>query len=231
MSIMDGNKKQAIRFLVSGGIHERIAGRILEIAREHGHKAHPVKAGILDVRYSRTGIYTVSFPDPENIPASKRPPIAPVGSDRYTHSPIAKKNNRQEIQEDKMAPRKAQATAPPAETEETAKDYTEYATKPLTPTMQDFAEWLEANVGDLGKMEADRLVALGPTLYHDFQASDFNRERKAERRAAKETESMAEKPSAAAKEEAKAPAKAPRGRAASKAPATAGTAPRWARAQ
>lgn len=90
------------------------------------------------------------------------------------------------------------------EPEDEGKDYTVYADKPITPKMQDFHEWLEEVTG----LELDlRSVALGPTLYHDFQASDFNKERTEQRRA--------ERASARTEPDEEAPAKpARRGRAA-----------------
>ncbi len=82
------------------------------------------------------------------------------------------------------------AAAKPA-TEETngAVDYTVYADKPITPGMQDFHDWLTDNVGDLSKMDTVRIVALAGTLRMEFQQSDFNKERRAERRAAREAPS------------------------------------------
>lgn len=112
---------------------------------------------------------------------------------------------------------RAAATAEVEETEVEAAepDYTVYATKPLTPTMLDYAEWVGDNVGDIAEMEPERLIALGPTLYHQFQASDFNKERKEVRRAERAEEVAAK---AAAKEEEteeeEAPKPKPRGRAA-----------------
>lgn len=66
--------------------------------------------------------------------------------------------------------------APAPEPEETTaslngdKDYTVYADKPITPTMQAFHEWLE----DVTGIELDeRSVSLGGSLRMDFQRSDF----------------------------------------------------------
>lgn len=98
-----------------------------------------------------------------------------------------------------------------------AKDYTQYATKNLTPTMQDFAAWVIDNVfeGDeeaYSEADPDRLIALGPTLYHDFQRSDFNKEQKEARRQ--------ERASASDDEEDEEEEQPKRGRGAVKAPAT-----------
>jgi len=51
-----------------------------------------------------------------------------------------------------------------------SKDYREYATKAITPTMEAFAEWLRAETG----YEVDaRTVALAGSLRSDFQSSEF----------------------------------------------------------
>jgi len=100
-------------------------------------------------------------------------------------------------------------TAVAEETAATETDYTVYATKDLTAKQLDFAEWLSDNVGDIEKMDAARVAALGPLCYHAFQASDFNKERTESRRAEKASAVPAaniEKPAAATAK--------PRGRAA-----------------
>jgi hypothetical protein len=123
-----------------------------------------------------------------------------------------------------MAPRgKAAAAAAEPEVDEAdveeERDYSVYAEKELTPKMLDFAEWVGENVGDITEMEPERLIALGPTLYHDFQRSDFNKSRTEERRAARVTAAEEKATAKAAKEEPEAaPAKpAGRGRAAGRA--------------
>jgi hypothetical protein len=88
------------------------------------------------------------------------------------------------------------------------RDFSLYATKDLTATQLDFAEWLRDNVGDIDKMDADRVAALGPLCYHAFQASDFNRERKTARTAERE-EAQKEKQAAARAAKAETPKAAP----------------------
>jgi hypothetical protein len=69
----------------------------------------------------------------------------------------------------KASPRKA---APAAEVNG-ERDFTAYADKPITTTMEAFAAWLEEVTG----YEVDeRSVALGGTLRMDFQKSDWWRE-------------------------------------------------------
>jgi hypothetical protein len=68
--------------------------------------------------------------------------------------------------------------------EEPVKDYTPYASKAITPTMQDFHDWLNIEVGDLSGMDPARVVSLAGTLRMEFQKSEFCHERREERKAA-----------------------------------------------
>ncbi len=114
-----------------------------------------------------------------------------------------------------MAPRgKAAVKEEPQAEEETEFDYTVYADKPITQTMEDFHEWLQDVVG----VELDlRSVALGGTLRMHFQQSDFNKERRAERQAARAASAASN--GEAGETPAEAPAK--RGRPAAAKPAAA----------
>lgn len=94
------------------------------------------------------------------------------------------------------------------DSEEPAKDYAPYATKAITDTMQDFHDWLEIEVGDLGDMDAVRIVALAGTLRMEFQASEFCKQRRAERQQAKAAAAAAPKAKAKAAKTAAAPAAA-----------------------
>lgn len=70
-----------------------------------------------------------------------------------------------------------------------------YLTKNLTATQEDFIEWFDDNVTDhvaLGKTDPDRLMILANQTYGMFQQSDFNRDRKAERKAQRESAAAAE---------------------------------------
>jgi hypothetical protein len=92
--------------------------------------------------------------------------------------------------------------------EEEAVDYTSYASKDITPTMQDFHDWLSQEVGDLSEMDTVRIVALAGTLRMEFQRSEFNKSQRAARQAeaakAKAAKARAAKPAAAPKVVAKA---------------------------
>jgi hypothetical protein len=67
---------------------------------------------------------------------------------------------------------------------EEPKDYTVYASKAITSTMEDFAEWLSIEVCPLEELEPDRIVSLAGTLRMEFQKSQFCRDRREERKAA-----------------------------------------------
>jgi hypothetical protein len=124
------------------------------------------------------------------------------------------------------APRTRTAPAPePEVTEDEVRDYSTYAEKPITATMTDFADWIVEEVfgGDqkaFDNAEPTRLVSLAGTLRMEFQRSELNKTRRAERQAARVAGNDAEEG-----EEETAPApRATRGRAAA-APAAATATP------
>jgi hypothetical protein len=85
-------------------------------------------------------------------------------------------------------PRGRAASAPantPTAEDNGARDLSVYLTKDLTPTMVDYVEWLADTFGKLEKLDADRLAFISVTVYPEFQKSDFNRDRKAQRREAR----------------------------------------------
>jgi hypothetical protein len=71
-------------------------------------------------------------------------------------------------------------------------DYQFYIDKDLTATMRDYVEWFEKNVSKLNKLDEDKILTLGVSLYSHFQKSDFNVDRREARRA--EREAAAEAP-------------------------------------
>jgi hypothetical protein len=93
-----------------------------------------------------------------------------------------------------MAPakRRQSAPAPAPEPENGQVDYEAYLNKPLSATMEDYAQWFRDNVGEPDDIESDKLLALGSSLYPHFQRSDFNQERRAARRAAREADAAPE---------------------------------------
>lgn len=108
--------------------------------------------------------------------------------------------------------------------QETAKDYTVYAEKEPTATMEDFADWLLEVVGlEFGTQKETAAfrkgVQLGGTLRMEFQRSEFNIERREQRRLERAAAAAAEPEANGA---APAPVKPTRGKPAAAAkPATA----------
>ncbi len=79
-----------------------------------------------------------------------------------------------------------------------AKDYTAYAEKPLTHLQKGYVEWLIETTGFTPESLPDfeRAVAMGVVLYHDYQASEANKERReaeAKDRTAEKAKAIAEK--------------------------------------
>jgi len=92
-----------------------------------------------------------------------------------------------------MATARGRRTAPePEPASDGEPDFEIYLTKDLSATMTDYGTWFEDNVADLDKVDPARLLALGSTLYPYFQKSDFNVQRRQERRDARAADSTPE---------------------------------------
>lgn len=177
------SRSQMIEFIVKRsflGIDRPVAERICDIARQYGHKAHPTGLGIVDVRYN-SGAYRIEYSD------NSSRTVAPARAPRYTQ-PTKSEDGKRRIQ---MAPRgRAAAAVQEAATDnDGVTDFTVYADKAPTPTMVDFADWLIAEVGlEFATVKEESAfrngVRLGGTLRMHFQQSDFNIQRRDERRAA-----------------------------------------------
>lgn len=89
-----------------------------------------------------------------------------------------------------------------------APDYTPYASKAITPVMEDFAQWIDdeifqptgTSIAEVGADDPVRLIAIAGTVRMEFQKSEFNHRRREERKKEKAA------PKAVAKPAAKAPA-------------------------
>lgn len=187
---------------------------MFDIAVEFGQKAEPVSQGYLLVTSvgGRPNAKYVTVEPALLDPSRKKPePVAPShnrGYSRFLNKELDRPNRPEKGSA--MPPRKARSAPEPEpeveETEEVAKDYTVYADKAPTATMQDFAEWLISEVYE-GEVPVDEEgfregVRLGGTLRMEFQRSDFCKERRAERQAARAAGTEE------AEEEEEAPAKA-----------------------
>lgn len=218
---------EVLEILVKHGIKPQYARRVLEIARTIGPKAEPVDQGYIGVMYNAADGYSVI---PRLSTENHRGKVAGTRPAEYSRGTSRKLNTQQKpIKElSTMPPRRGRgaAAAPVAEVEETeeAKDYTVYADKAPTVTMEDFYEWLVDEVFG-GKYPGDDDsfmdgVRLGGTLRMEFQQSEFNKTRRAERQAERQAASAATNGDA---EEEEAPAKPVHraGRAAAAKPAAA----------
>jgi hypothetical protein len=184
------------------------AVRVVAIALEYGLKASACDHGFFEVRASRKWPGWVILTDREREPTERVARSVPV---RYSSAPNRSATNTR--RETAMArgqraaaaakPARARRAAPDPEPDEEAKDYTAYADKDPTPTMEDFADWLiaevfEDNLEDLDEDSFREGVRLGGTLRMEFQASEFNQTRRAERAAEREDAAAAKsKPEAA----------------------------------
>lgn len=209
----------AVNRLKDLGVSLAYAYRVLEVAEQYGQKCHPIADGMVTVTCDDDGEFAIST----QTGASHRKissgrsavTLAPKSKRQYT----SRGSNANKSGRNKMAPKgRAAAVAEPEVTEEeAAPDYTGYADKGPTPTMADFVEWLEIEVygGEFPGTAKEQAafangVRLGGTLRMEFQKSDFNIERREERRAER---AVATEEEPADETEAVAPAKPARGRA------------------
>jgi len=172
----------------------------------------PNADGFITLRYHNLSRFTLEdhrrFP-PESIDARNRP--------EYNRGrkgiPMERKATERRATDMPPARGRRAAPAPPPppapEPEENGQvDFQKYLDKDPTPTMVDYVTWFEENVADLNDVEPDRLLVLGASMYGHFQRSDFNQERREERRTAR----AASRPAPEPEPEPEPPAKPARGR-------------------
>jgi hypothetical protein len=167
---------------------EATARRLLNIAWEFGQKAEPCPGGYVHIWYhGKDDTDQHVFSVVEHIGKA----LAQSAQRQYSE-----RNRSKLTQGETMPPRKRPAAKPAPEpvVEETGNGATskldrldKYLTGNITPTLTDYVEWFGANVADPDKLDSERLIALAVTFYGEFQASDFNKDRKAERKEARET--------------------------------------------
>jgi hypothetical protein len=186
--------RTVISQLTELGVKLPAAHRILDIAGEHGVSCTPIADGMVTVTYGKKTGFSVSMQTGASLgkdqPRNRVRTVAVSAAPRYTSRQTKSPKPPRGI---KMATKTAPAPAPAAE--ETEPDYTTYAGKAPTATMTDFADWLTDVVyggeypGSAKETDAFRNgVRLGGTLRMEFQRSDFNQERREERRAAPKAE-------------------------------------------
>jgi hypothetical protein len=175
------------------------ARRILNIAWEFGNKAEPCPGGYVHVFYhGQAGKRMPSINEPLwSVVEHLGPVTRKWGNEVAISHGMAYTEGKRSITTHRkgktMPPRRTQRNAPPPPPEPEANGSTskldqvqKYLTKNITPTLQDYAEWFEQNVADPTTLDVDRLIALAVTFYGEFQASDFNRDQKAARKAERE---------------------------------------------
>jgi hypothetical protein len=183
------------------------ARRILNIAWEFGIKNEPCPGGFVEVKYygrgqppTRHHLYTIiehimspeeraRFAEQRGNKQRKR--VAAGKTPRYTQSKDetpSRDTGKAEPKQPKgktMPPKRTTRKADP-EPEAPANgevDLQKYVTKDFSATMADYVTWMDDNVPGWDKMEVDRILVLGVQLYSHFQKSDFNIQRRAERKA------------------------------------------------
>jgi hypothetical protein len=171
------------------GITSRQADEIIRFTVQdtvNKSKEWKVENGFITLRYH--GLSRFSLEDNTDVKKVVNRRSLGYSSTRTHKTPSARKGMD-------MPPRRG-TPAPPPEPEANGEvDYSTYLTKDLSATMADYATWFDENVADvaaLGKSDPDRLLALGSSLYPQFQKSDFNIARRAERRAARSAETPPE---------------------------------------
>jgi hypothetical protein len=232
------------------------AKRILDIARTHTYDAEPVSGGILHIRYrgnvsGRKGhrLYEIEAdvmtPEEQARFDSQRKGLPPGRRKVYTQEtamPSRDSGKATSTKGREMPPRKSK-TAPEPATATDNGDLSAQVEKALnkenfSATMNDYLDWFTENVTDPSELaeDLDRLMVMTLQFYGPFQRSDFNRERREARAAAKapaeETEEPAKPTRGRGRASGKAPAsnkapagKAPARRTRGRAPAASGATP------
>jgi hypothetical protein len=198
---------------------EARARRLLNIAWEFGQKAEPCPGGYVHIWYhgkDDTDNHVYSVVEHIGPAASKRgntvansEGVAYTERNSFNQAPVKQRKGKT------MPPRRTRQTAPAPEPEvaeangsaSKLDNVQKYLDRDNTPTLADYAEWFGQNVVDPTQIDVDRLIGLAVTFYGEFQASDFNREQKAARKAEREQ---------AAEPEAETEPAKPRGRGAAK---------------
>jgi hypothetical protein len=177
---------EVIAKLMKAGIERPHAYRILEIAERYGEKLHPIDGGVVAVTNVGGNRYTVDIRKGNSVRRNRPAQVAQSSDARYSsvsrNKGTAGTTKTALKQRSTTMARRAAVAEPEVEETDEAPDYTAYADKEITATMEDFHEWLEQEVGI--KLDL-RSVALGGTLRMEFQKSQFNKDRRAERQAAR----------------------------------------------
>jgi hypothetical protein len=166
---------------------EAKARRLLNIAWEFGQKAEPCPGGYVHIWYhGKDDTEQYVFSVVEHIGPDAKKGLAKPAEKGYTQRKQTKASGASRTKKGNTMPPRGRRPAPEPEPEQNGEvDLQKYLSKDLTPTMLDYTEWFEENVAPLADLRKDlpRILYLGVTLYSHFQRSDFNVERREERRA------------------------------------------------
>lgn len=177
------------------GIPEDQARRVLEIAVEHGINVTNSGDMLSVVTVRKLGKDPYTFSLTPGVPSQEdgRKKIPPRGTRAtipgYTSgsanvgSPATVAGGRAGQPANRRDRTMAKAAA--AEVEEEATDLTAYLEKDITPTVNDYIDFLVQELGEGAEID-ERSVYYAITLYKYFQGSDFSRERKDARRKERE---------------------------------------------
>jgi hypothetical protein len=193
-------RAEARRTIIKLGVPETLADHELEIARTYGEDAALKQDGsYLTIRYAdrgrAMGFHVVDW---SRVKISRNVAPGVALTTRPGYSRARKPERHQTIQNKKEAamPRRAQVAEPEPEVEEAGElDYSVYAGKDATPTMEHFGIWIIDEVfgGEFpGKQnEEDAFldgVRLGGTLRMEFQRSEYWKETREQLKADREAE-------------------------------------------
>jgi hypothetical protein len=164
--------------------------------RTNGHKASewktPDSDGYITVRYHELSRFTIE--DYREFPVKPLDGRRRIGYNRGSKG-LPDRNHRQDDRKGTHMPPTTRgrrsttrpAPAPEPEPEQNGEvDFQRYIDKDLSPTMQDFVTWFEDNVASLDDLPVDKILTVGINTYAHFQKSDFNVQRREERRAARQ---------------------------------------------
>jgi len=184
------------------------ARQLLNIAWEFGQKAESCPGGYVHIWYhgkddNQEHVFSVV----EHIGKSQPERVAAGKDKRYTQSRNETPSRKTGMAEPKQAKGKTmppkrtstrQATPEPEAPANGEVNLQKYVTKDFSPTMADYITWMDEALPGWDKLEVDRILVLGVQAYSDFQKSDFNIQRRAERRAEREQGAADPEPAAPA---------------------------------
>jgi hypothetical protein len=177
---------------------EAKARRLLNIAWEFGQKSEPCPGGYVHIWYhgiddTKQHVFSVV----EHIGNKQPGKVAAAKGKRYTQStsetPSRDTGTAETTRTTKgttMPPKRTRTRQADPEPETASQngevDYQKYAEKAFSPTMTDYIAWMDEILPGWDKMEVDRILVLGVSMYSHFQKSEFNQAQRKARKATRE---------------------------------------------